>query len=109
MKTIVLAAAAAVVLAAGPAFATSCDTAPEIRAAFQPRLDYEHERALRVAGDNADWPASIRSDFERIESAGLDCRAVYDRYNAFVEGVITRNDRLEENSPKTRGLIFRKW
>jgi hypothetical protein len=108
MKTLVI-AAAALLVAVGPALAASCDNTPEIRAAFQPRLDYEHERALRVAGDDPDWPASIRSDFEQIESAGLDCRTVYDRYNAFVEGVITRNDRLEENSPKTRGLIFRKW
>jgi hypothetical protein len=109
MKTIVLAAAAAVVLATGPALAASCKAAPEIRAAFQPRLDYEHERALRIAGDDTGWPDSIRTDFEHIEADGLDCRAVYDRYNAFVEGVITRNDSIEENSPKSRGLIFRKW
>jgi hypothetical protein len=112
MKTIVLAAAAAaaaVVLATAPVLAASCEAAPEIRAAFQPRLDYEHERALRMAGDDSGWPESIRTDFEQINAEGLDCRTIYDRYNAFVEGVITRNDRLEENSPQTRGLIFRKW
>jgi hypothetical protein len=114
MKTIVLAAAvlfaAAAPVAFSPAaFAASCAEAPEIRAAFEPRLDYEHERALRVAGNDADWPDSIRTKFEQIESDGLDCRAIYDRYNAFVDDVIARNDRLEEHSPKTRGLIFRKW
>jgi hypothetical protein len=117
MKTILLAAAAAVaaavllVVAASPALSAqaSCDKALEIRAAFQPRLDYEHERALRATDGEADWPAAILSDFYRIEGDGLDCRAIYDRYSAYVDGVISRNDDLERNSPKARGLIFKKW
>lgn len=106
----VLAVAAALSVAtATPAAAGLCDKAPEIRAAFEPRLDYEHERALRVSGTDAEWPATIRRDFEAIQSDGLDCQAVYDRYNAFVEGVISQNDHLERAEPSTRGLIFRKW
>ena len=112
MRTIALAAAAALGVAAvvfAPAPAAACETMPEIRAAFEPRLDYEHERALDLAGADADWPATIRREFERIGDDGLDCRTVYDRYNAYLDGVIARNDRLERSAPGTRGLIFRKW
>lgn len=109
----VAALAAAVILgcvAANPAAAGAlCDSSRDIKAAFEPRLDYEQERATRVAGNEADWASSIRNGFEQIDSAGLDCRAVYDRYAAFVEHVIDRNDRLEKSSPMTRGMIFRKW
>lgn len=111
MRTLVLAAVAslAVAIVTPAAAGDMCEKTSEIRAAFEPRLSYEHERALRVSGDNADWPAAIRRDFERIESDGLDCRTVYDRYNAFVDGVITQNDRLEQAAPGSRGIIFKKW
>lgn len=95
---------------AGPASAGgSCDRAPEIRAAFEPRLDYEQERAERAAAADDNWPAEIRRDFDKIDNHGLDCRAVYDRYNEFVGGVIARNDDRETAASATRGLIFKKW
>lgn len=111
MRTLVLAATALLgVAAAAPAIAGDlCAKTPEIRAAFEPRLDYEHERALRVAGADADWPEAILREFEEIQSSGLDCRTVYERYTAYVDGVIAQNDRLEQKAPSTRGLIFRKW
>jgi hypothetical protein len=111
MRMLVLAATAALgIAAAAPAVAGDpCAKTPEIRAAFEPRLDYEHERALRVAGNDADWPAMILHEFGQIQSSGLDCRGVYDRYNEYVNGVIAQNDRLERKAPSTRGMIFRKW
>jgi hypothetical protein len=114
MRTLVLAAAAALA-AFGPASLAPaaagdlCEKTPEIRAAFEPRLDYERERAQRVAGADADWPASIQREFQEIPADGLDCRSLYDRYTAYVDGVIARNDRLEQTGSATRGMIFRKW
>jgi hypothetical protein len=110
VRTLVLAAAAlGVAIATSAAAGDSCEKTRDIRAAFEPRLSYEHERALRFAGSDPGWPAAIRRDFERIANDGLDCRTVYDRYDAFVDGVIAENDRLEQAAPASRGLIFRKW